>query len=39
VTDRIDEVRNLAQPTSYYIDDKEYIDYGMYVKLKGKLRM
>ena len=39
VTDKIEEKRNLAPLTSYYINKKEYIDYGIYVKLRRKLRM
>jgi len=39
VTDMIEEARNKAPSTDYYINKKENIDYGMYVKLRGKLRM
>jgi len=39
VTDRILERRELAPPTEYYINRKKYIDYGVYVKLRGKLRL
>ena len=39
VTDKIDERRELAPKTDYYISKKTNIDYGMYVKLRGKLKM
>jgi hydroxymethylglutaryl-CoA synthase len=39
VTDKIIEKRDKAPKTSYYIERKEYIDYGIYVKLRGKLKM
>lgn len=39
VTDRINERRGRAPNTDYYIGKKTNIDYGMYVKLRGKLKM
>jgi hydroxymethylglutaryl-CoA synthase len=39
VTDRIEERRGKAPTTEYYISRKQNIDYGMYVKLRGKLKM
>lgn len=39
VTDKIMERRELAHNTEYYINKKEYVDYGVYAKLKGKLRL
>ena len=39
VTDRIKERRGLAPKTDYYMNRKTNIDYGMYVKLRGKLKM
>ena len=39
VNDRIDEVRNLAPTTEEIIADKKYVDYAVYAKFKGKLRM
>lgn len=39
VTDKIDERRNKAPLTDDYINEKEYVDYGIYAKLKGKLMM
>jgi hydroxymethylglutaryl-CoA synthase len=39
VTDRVEERRNLAPTTDYYIKRKQNIDYGVYVKLRGKLKM
>jgi hydroxymethylglutaryl-CoA synthase len=39
VTDRILERRELAPKTEHYINRKVNIDYGMYVKLRGKLKM
>lgn len=37
VTDKITERQKLAKTTTEYIKDKEYVDYGVYAKLKGKL--
>ena len=37
VTDKILEVQNKAPTTKWYFDRKEYIDYGTYVKMRGKL--
>ncbi len=39
VTDKILERRDLAPTTEHYISKKTNIDYGMYVKLRGKLKM
>lgn len=39
VTDLIEEKRDLASNTQYYIDNKKYIDYSVYAKYKGKLKM
>jgi hydroxymethylglutaryl-CoA synthase len=38
VTDKILERRDRAKKTEDYIKNKENIDYGVYVKLRGKLR-
>lgn len=38
VTDKILERRDLAPKTSHYIEKKQYIDYGTYVKLRRKLK-
>lgn len=38
-TDRIDERRNLAPKTDDYINEKKNIDYGTYVKMRGKLKV
>ena len=39
VTDRIDEVRDLAPLTTDYLDkDQVYLDYGTYAKYRGKIR-
>lgn len=37
VTDRILEVRGAAPLTSWYLSRKHYIDYGTYVKMRGKI--
>jgi hydroxymethylglutaryl-CoA synthase len=39
VTDKIEERRDKAPKTDFYVDRKTNIDYGMYVKLRGKLKM
>jgi hydroxymethylglutaryl-CoA synthase len=40
VTERIDAVRGLAPGTRAQLDnDKQYIQYGTYAKLRGKIRM
>jgi hydroxymethylglutaryl-CoA synthase len=39
ITDKIEAVREAAKKTQDYIDNKLYIDYGTYVKLRKKLRM
>jgi hydroxymethylglutaryl-CoA synthase len=40
VTDRITQVRDLAPRTRPQLDDnKIYVDYGTYAKLRGKIRM
>lgn len=38
VTDKIEECRNKAPTTASYVNKKSYIDYGTYVKLRGKLK-
>lgn len=38
VTDKIEEVRDLAPKTQDYIEKKKYIDYATYVKYRRKLR-
>lgn len=38
VTEEILARRNMAQPTSHYIENKENIDYGTYIKLRRKLK-
>ena len=35
VTEKINNVKNVANQTSYYIDKKDYIDYGKYLKHTG----
>ncbi|MHC4932114.1 MAG: hydroxymethylglutaryl-CoA synthase, partial [Planctomycetota bacterium] len=38
VTDRIDEVRDLAPKTLDYLDKNQvYLDYGTYAKYRGKI--
>ncbi len=37
VTDAIEERRGLAPPVDYYINSKVVIDYGLYVKFRGKV--
>ncbi len=39
VTDKILERRDKALTTEYYIKNKQNIDYGMYAKLRGKLKV
>ena len=39
VTDNILERRGLAPRTEEYIQNKEHIDYGTYVRLRGKLKV
>jgi hydroxymethylglutaryl-CoA synthase len=40
VTNLIDEVRNLAPLTKFYLDEnKEYLDYGTYAKFRRKIRL
>jgi len=39
VTDKIKERRELAPRIGHYINKKEYIDYGIYVKMRKKLKM
>lgn len=39
VTERIDEVRDLAPLTTNYLDENQiYLDYGTYAKYRGKIR-
>jgi len=39
VTDKIDEKRELAPKLEKMIENKSYVDYAVYAKYKGKLRM
>jgi hydroxymethylglutaryl-CoA synthase len=39
VTDDIEEKRDLAPKVNDYIQNKSYVDYAVYAKYKGKLRM
>ncbi|RBQ24526.1 Hydroxymethylglutaryl-CoA synthase [Candidatus Methanobinarius endosymbioticus] len=39
VTDKIDEKRELAPKLANMIENKTYVDYAIYAKYKGKLRM
>ncbi|WP_457612264.1 hydroxymethylglutaryl-CoA synthase [Methanocaldococcus sp.] len=39
VNKKIREVKDLAKRTSYYIENKEYIDYSLYVKFRKKIKM
>ena len=39
VTDKIAQARKQAPLLSYYIDKKEYMDYGTYVRYRKKLKM
>ena len=39
VNDRIEEVKDLANKTSDYIAEKKYLDYAVYAKYKGKIKM
>jgi hydroxymethylglutaryl-CoA synthase len=39
MTDRIDERRNKAKLTREYLENKEYVDYGIYAKVKGKIKL
>ncbi len=39
VNDRLKEIQELAPKTQDYIDDKHYVDYAVYAKYKGKIRM
>ncbi|OWT33029.1 hydroxymethylglutaryl-CoA synthase [Methanobrevibacter sp. 87.7] len=39
VNDRIEEVKDLAPKTEDYIADKHYVDYAVYAKYKGKIKM
>ena len=40
VTDRVNEVRDLAPKTRPQLDENQiYVDYGTYAKLRGKIRM
>jgi hydroxymethylglutaryl-CoA synthase len=38
VTDKIEKARDRAPKTMDYVNEKEYIDYSMYVKIRGKLK-
>lgn len=39
VTDEINEKRNLAPTTEEIISNKKYVDYAVYAKYKGKIKM
>ncbi|HMK53893.1 MAG TPA: hydroxymethylglutaryl-CoA synthase [Methanobacteriaceae archaeon] len=39
VTDKIEEKRQLAPTVQEFIENKTYVDYAVYAKFKGKLRM
>ena len=39
VTDRISEVVNKAVTTEELLNRKKYIDYAVYLKYRGKIRM
>lgn len=39
VNDRIEEVKDLANKTADYIAEKKYLDYAVYAKFKGKIKM
>ena len=39
VTDEIEKKRDLAPKTSEIISNKIYVDYAVYAKLKGKIKM
>ncbi|MEM5797782.1 MAG: hydroxymethylglutaryl-CoA synthase [Candidatus Aenigmatarchaeota archaeon] len=39
VTDKIEERRNAVHPLSHWINKKTYIDYGMYTRLRRKLKI
>lgn len=39
VTDKILEKRDLAPKLSHYVDKKQHIDYGTYVRLRKKLKL
>lgn len=38
-TKKLLEVRELAPKTDFYVNRKKYIDYGTYVKMRGKLKV
>jgi hydroxymethylglutaryl-CoA synthase len=39
ITDRIEGVKENAPKTEFYVNRKEYIDYGNYAKLRGKIKV
>ena len=39
VNDRIDDVRNNAPHVTDMVSKKTYVDYAVYAKYKGKIRM
>jgi hydroxymethylglutaryl-CoA synthase len=39
VTDEITEKRDLAPKTEEIISNKTYVDYAVYAKFKGKIKM
>lgn len=39
VNDKIIDIRNKAKKTDDYINNKEYVDYGTYVKMRKKLKV
>ncbi len=38
ITDRIEEVKHLAPPTDVYLERKVYLDYGMYLRFRNKIK-
>lgn len=38
ITDRIEKIKNRTTPVSKFINQKKYVDYGMYVRLRKKLK-
>ena len=39
VKDEIEQRRDLAPKTQEIINDKKYVDYAVYAKFKGKIKM
>lgn len=38
-TEKLLNIRDLAPKTDYYVNRKKYVDYGTYVKMRGKLKV